>query len=138
MSSYRHLARSCVLQTIFNVEFHNQDPQETLELILKEFAPKVEDPEFSINLLKGVLSKKEEIMKLISKYAPDWPIEKIAKIDRAILQIGIYEIIYSEDIPSIVAINESIELAKEFGDNSSSKFINGVLSNIMKENDSKS
>lgn len=133
MASYRHLARTCVMQTIFNIEFHGQDHRETLDRILKEFAPKLTEREFAYKTLDGVVENKDDILKIITEFAPEWPIEKIAKVDRAILEIGVYEVIFSKEVPPVVAINEAVEIAKEFGDNSSPKFINGVLSNVMKK-----
>lgn len=135
MASYRHLARISVMQTIFSVEFRQNDqpPVETLQTILREFAPKVTELDFATALLEGVFANQKEIFKLIEHYAPEWPIEKIAPIDRAVLEIGVYELLYSTDVPPVVAINEAVEIAKEYGDSSSPKFINGVLSNIMKD-----
>ena len=133
MASYRHLARTCVMQTIFNIEFHGQDARKTLDSILEEFAPKLTEREFAYETLDGVLENKDGIIKIITEFAPEWPIEKIAKVDRAILEIGVYEVIFSGEVPPVVAINEAVEIAKEFGDNSSPKFINGVLSNVMKK-----
>lgn len=133
MASYRHLARTCVMQTIFIIEFHEQNARETLDAILNEFAPKLEEKEFAYETLDGIIAHKEEIFKVISTYAPEWPIDKIAKIDRAILEIGVYEIAFSDGVPPVVAINEAVEIAKRYGDNSSPKFINGVLSNVMKK-----
>jgi len=137
MASYRHLARTCIMQTIFVLEFRGGDPAEILEEILEEFAPKLTEKDFAKKTLKGIFKHKEEIIKAIEKFAPEWPVDKIARVDRAILEIGIFEILFSKDIPSIVAINEAVEIAKHFGDDSSPKFVNGVLSNIMKENDKK-
>lgn len=133
MASYRHLARTCVMQTIFNIEFHDQDHRETLDRIIDEFAPKLSEREFAYKTLDGILENKDDILRTITEFAPEWPIEKIAKIDRAVLEIGIYEVVYSQEVPPVVAINEAVEIAKEFGDNSSPKFINGVLSNVMKK-----
>lgn len=133
MASYRHLARTCVMQTLFAVEFKNEDAQKLLESILNEFAPKLTEREFAFESLAGILKNKKEIHQLIEKFAPQWPIEKIAKVDRAILEIGIYEIAFTQDVPPVVSINEAIEIAKHFGDDNSPKFINGVLSSIMKE-----
>jgi len=132
MASYRHLARTCVMQTIFALEFHGGKPKDTLSRTLKEFAPKLSETDFAYKTLEGVLEKKAEIIKIIQKYAPQWPIEKIANVDRAILEIGIYEIAFSEDIPPVVAIDEAVEIAKHFGDENSPKFVNGVLSSVMK------
>lgn len=138
MASYRHLARTCVMQTIFEIEFRQQgnekiSPQEVLKKILEEFAEKLTETDFAYKTLDGILKNKDEILKIIAKHAPEWPVEKIAKIDRAILEIGVYEIVFSDDIPPVVAINEAIEIAKKFGDMSSPKFVNGVLSAVMKE-----
>lgn len=133
MASYRHLARSCVMQTLFSVEFKEEDPKKVLDRVLEQFAPKLSEKDFAYETLNGVLDNQKEIHKAIKKFAPQWPIEKIAKVDRAILEIGIYEIMFSKDVPPVVAINEAIEIAKHFGDNNSPKFINGVLSSVMKE-----
>lgn len=138
MASYRHLARTCVMQTIFELEFRDNDksrqlpPEKLLDAILNEFAPKLTEKEFARETLKGVLKNKEDIIDIIKKHAPQWPVDKIAKVDRAILEIGVYEIVFAKDIPPVVAINEAVEIAKHFGDNNCQKFINGVLSNVMK------
>lgn len=132
MASYRHLARTCVMQTIFTVEFRDTDPDKTLKEVLKEFAPKVTETEFAEKLLKGVIDHKNEILETIQKFAPQWPVDKIARVDRAILEIGVYEIVFSDEVPDVVAINEAIEVAKHFGDENSPKFVNGVLSSVMK------
>lgn len=132
MASYRHLARTCVMQTIFTVEFRDTDPDKTLKEVLKEFAPKVTETEFAEKLLKGVIDNKNEILETIQKFAPQWPVDKIARVDRAILEIGVYEIVFSDEVPDVVAINEAIEVAKHFGDENSPKFVNGVLSSVMK------
>ena len=151
MASYRHLARTCVMQTIFEIEFNEEtrssdkdnsnyvapDPKDILDKVLEEFEPKLTEKEFASSTLEGVLANKKEIFKIIEKFAPDWPIAKIAKVDRAILEIGIYEIVYSEDIPPIVSINEAVEIAKKYGDDSSPKFINGVLSSVMNQYEKK-
>lgn len=134
MASYRHLARTCVMQTIFCLEFRgNGDPIKVLDQHLAEFAPKLTEKDFAYRTLNGVLKHQDDILNLIRKYAPQWPIEKIAPVDRAILEIGVYEVAFSHDIPPVVAINEAVEIAKHFGDLNSPKFINGVLSSIMKE-----
>lgn len=132
MASYRHLARTCVMQTLFAHEFRGEDPKEFLAKILEEFAPKLTETDFAYNTLEGVIKNHSEIIKTIQEHAPQWPIDKIAGVDRAILEIGTYEIIYDDEIPPVVAINESIEIAKHFGNKNSPKFINGVLSSIMK------
>lgn len=148
MASYRHLARTCVMQTIFEMEFRTGPfssesdakevaPQDILNSILNEFAPKLTEKDFAKTTLEGVVAFHQEILEIISKYAPEWPIDKIARIDRAILEIGVYEIAFSEEVPPVVAINEAVEIAKHFGDNNSQKFINGVLSTVMKNHHEK-
>lgn len=133
MASYRHLARTCVLQTIFEIEFHGGNNKKVLERNLKEFAPKLTETDFAYKTFAGIIKNKKKILEIIGDHAPQWPVDKIAPIDRAVLEIGVYEIAFTKDIPAIVAINEAIELAKHFGDNNSPKFINGVLSAVMKD-----
>lgn len=132
MASYRHLARIAVMQTIFAYEFRKGvDLEVELNHCVAEFADKLKDTGFAKDILKGVMKEKEEIYKVMQEEAPEWPIERIAPIDRAILAIGIYEILYSKDVPPIVAINEGVEMAKSYGDLNAAKFINGVLSSVM-------
>lgn len=134
MASYRHLARTCIMQTLFAVEFNkNNDPKVTLEEILEEFAPKLSETDFAYETLEGVLKHREDILKTIETYAPEWPVDKIARVDRVILEIGIYEIMFSTDVPPVVAINEAVEIAKHYGDKNSPKFVNGVLSSVMNQ-----
>lgn len=132
MASYRHLARIAVMQTIFAYEFREGvDPLTTLEYCTGEFADKLKENDFAFDLLSGVMENKDELFDVMQKQAPEWPVERIARVDRAILEIGIYEILHSEDVPPIVAINEGVEIAKTYGDMNSAKFVNGVLSSVM-------
>jgi len=131
MASYRHLARIAVMQTLFSYEFRHEKIKPDLESNCREFADKLTDFSFAHEILDGVLKHKEEIRQIITREAPEWPFERIALADRVILEMGVYEIIFSRDVPPVVAINEAIEIAKVFGDLNSSKFINGVLSTIM-------
>jgi len=120
------------MQTIFAYEFRTDvDIDFTFDYCTAEFADKLKDVSFAKDLVKGIVKHKEEIAEIMQKHAPEWPIERIAPIDRAILEIGIYEIKYSGDVPPIVAINEAVEIAKSYGDMNSAKFINGVLSAVM-------
>ncbi len=134
----RHLARSVVVQTLFEWDF-NQFPKKEATIILsrniKEFAPGIGDEGFSSRLLNGILDKKEDIDLIIGKAAPEWPIEKIAVLDRNILRLGLFELLFSnrKEVPPKVAINEAIELAKTFGGENSGKFVNGVLGSVYKE-----
>ncbi len=131
MASYRHLARVAVMQTLFAYEFRAGSAEPDLQANLKEYADKLKDDSFAIDLLQAVLKHQEEIHRIITEMAPEWPIARIAPIDRVILEIGICELLHSADVPPIVAINEAIEMAKSFGDTNSGKFINGVLSSVM-------
>lgn len=131
MASYRHIARIAVMQTIFAYEFRGGEPLEILKSTLGEYGEKIKDFSFAETLLKGTLEKRDDIVKIIHQEAPEWPVDKIARVDRAILELGTFEILHSEDVPPIVAINEAVEIAKSFGDTNSPKFVNGVLSTIM-------
>jgi len=119
------------VQTIFAWEFRGGEPMEILAYLMDEFGTQISEPEFPRKLLQGILDNLEQIQAEIVAAAPEWPIDKIAPIDRAILEIGIYELMYEADIPPLVSINECIDLAKEMGNDNSHKFVNGVLSNIM-------
>lgn len=134
----RHLSRSIVLQSLFEWDFASKNPKEAKEIFVRnaeEFAPGMGDFSFMETLLNGILDKQKDIDLIIEKAAPDWPIEKISVIDRNILRIGLFELLFADraQVPPKVAINESIELAKSFGGETSSKFVNGVLGAVYKE-----
>lgn len=112
---------------------HNGDPEKAFTYIASDFEEKLSDYSFARNLLSGVIANTQALRESIVKYAPQWPIDKIAPIDRVILEIGAYELLYSTDVPEIVAIDEAIELAKAFGNENSPKFINGVLNGILND-----
>ncbi|MFA5842215.1 MAG: transcription antitermination factor NusB [Candidatus Gracilibacteria bacterium] len=133
MPSHRHLSRIAVVQTLFAWEFRGGDPEVILQYVLTQFYPELTEVEFVKETLKGVLARREEIKTLITETAPEWSFEKIAPLDRVILEIGVYELIAETDVPPIVAINEAIEMAKQFGNTNAPKFINGVLSTVMKK-----
>lgn len=132
MAVSRHASREITMQTLFAYEFHGGDPETILKYAAGEFEGKISDLSFALELLKGVLKHREEIHGLIKKYAPEWPLDKIAPIDRAVLEIGLFEILHSRDVPGVVAIDEAIELAKTFGSDASQKFVNGVLNAVFK------
>lgn len=134
----RHLSRSIVLQSLFEWDFSNKSIEEATTIFVrnaKEFAPGMGDFSFMENLLKGILEKRKDIDLIIEKAAPDWPIDKISIMDRNILRLGLYELLFSDrsQVPPKVAINEAIELSKSFGGETSSKFVNGVLGAVYKE-----
>lgn len=155
----RHLSRSIAMQSLYEWDFwqslsappsSEKAPNEgavsikresvsKLEEIvasnIKEFGPGLEDTTFIRNLIDGVLEHIEKINEIIEKCAPEWPLEQITIVDRNVLRIGIYELLWGnqEEVPPKVAINEAIELAKNFGGESSGRFINGVLGTIYRE-----
>lgn len=133
----RHLARSTVLQTLYEWDFGNfkEDSKDILKRNIGDFASGSSDVSFMEELLFGIESKHKDLDNIIIKAAPEWPLEKISVMDRNILRIGLYELLFADrnQVPPKVAINEAIELAKTFGGETSSKFINGVLGAVYKE-----
>ena len=136
--SNRHTARSIVLQTLFELDSDGTDKSRAEEILVNnasEFAPNSNLFPFMKQLLDTTLQKQSEIDAIIVKAAPEWPLDKIAVTDRNVLRMGLCELLYAdrEQVPPKVAINEAIELAKEFGGESSGRFINGVLGAVYKE-----
>ncbi len=131
----RHLSRTIAMQTLFVWDFNNrvQDLEDIIKDNFLNFAPEFDDGGFVKELVFGVFNNLKDIDKYIQKYAPEWPIDQITIIDRNVLRLGIYELVFSEKIPPKVAINEAIEVAKNFGGESSGKFINGVLGSIFND-----
>lgn len=134
----RHISRSIVLQTLFEWDLNGIDRKEVstvLERNVEEFAPNKADNAFIEKLLDGVLGKQPELDQVIEKAAPEWPIDRISPVDRNILRLGLYELLFADrkEVPAKVAINEAIELAKQFGGENSSRFVNGVLGAVYKE-----
>lgn len=134
----RHLARSVVLQTLFEwdtTHATNEGATEMLVRNVEEFGGDDTDQPFMEALLAGVLAKRPDLDLVIEKAAPDWPLARIAPVDRNILRIGLYELLFADraQVPAKVAINEAIELAKVFGGDSSGRFVNGVLGAVYKE-----
>lgn len=134
----RHLSRSVVLQALFELDFNGFEEKKHDEIIkrnLEEFAPGLDDGGFSEKLIKGIIKKKKELDKIIEKAAPEWPMAQIAMVDRNVLRVGLYELLFGDrqEVPPKVAINEAIELAKTFGGDSSGRFVNGVLGTVYRE-----
>lgn len=134
MASNRHLGRIVALQSLYEYEFRlqSEDPSVDIDEILtrnlNRYETAIEDKDFVTKLVNGVLKVQDDLDGHIAPIAPDWPIDQIARIDRNILRIGVYELLHQSDIvPPKVAINEAVELAKAFGSDNSSKFVNGVL-----------
>ncbi len=139
MASNRHLGRILVLQTLYEYEFRSQseDPKVNLEEIINRnmsrYDDTIGDRQFVEDLLYGVVEKQVELDDKLQPMAPEWPISQIARIDRNVLRIGLFELLHMrETVPPKVAINEAVELAKAFGSDNSSKFINGVLGTAFK------
>jgi len=134
----RHLSRSIVMQSLYEWDFSGKQPEDLKKIVEKnvqEFGPGLEDQTFVWQLITGVVQRIDDINKIIEKAAPEWPLEQITIVDRNVLRIGLYELIFGskEEVPPKVAINEAIELAKTFGGESSGKFINGVLGTVYKQ-----
>lgn len=124
------------MQTLYERDFHGgkmDDSDAAVTRNLEEFAPGLDDKGFAKELVDGVLKHQKDIDATITKYAPAWPLPQITIVDRNILRIGVFELKHSDTVPSKVAINEAIELAKTFGGESSGKFVNGVLGAIFKD-----
>lgn len=138
MASNRHLGRIVAMQTLYELDFRGGEAESVeLQLVLErnlaEFSKSIEDTNFVADVVDGVHRHEAEIDSVIGPAAPEWPVSQIAKIDRVILRIGVYELMIKRDVPPKVAINEAVELAKAFGGDNSSKFVNGVLGTIYRK-----
>ena len=134
----RHLSRSIILQTLYEWDFHNlkdKDVRSIFQRNLDNLGQGLEDVDYPKTLLEGILAHWGELNKLIESGAPEWPLEQINIIDRNVLRIGIFELIFGakKEVPPKVAINEAVELAKSFGGDSSRRFVNGVLGTIYRQ-----
>ena len=134
MASNRHLGRIVALQTLYEYEFRTGaedttvSPDEILDRNLERYDTAIQDKKFVHGLVDGVIREQPSLDEKIQPIAPEWPIEQIARVDRSILRMGLFELLHLADIvPPKVAINEAVELAKAFGSDNSSKFVNGVL-----------
>lgn len=137
----RHLARTIILQSLYEWDFyeHKTDLPNIIERNMKEFGPGIDEPDFVWRIAKGVIEHIKEIDEIIKRVAPEWPINQIAIVDRNVLRIGLYELMYADraEVPPKVAINEAIEIAKNYGGQNSPKFINGVLGTVYRELEAK-
>ncbi len=138
MASNRHLGRIIALQTLYEQDFRRGsrditfDLQAVLERNIARYEATVDDTDFIQALVNGVAAQEGDLDELLQPLAPEWPIEQIARMDRVILRMGAYELIHDKSIPPKVVINEAVELAKAFGSENSSKFINGVLGTLLR------
>ena len=136
--SNRHLLRSVALQSLYEWDFYGKNDKEIdtyLKQVMKEFAPNAGEIDFAKKLCLGVINNVKQIDQIIEQAAPDWPMDQITMVDRNVLRLGVYELLFDSDIPPKVAINEAIELAKTFGGKSSGKFVNGVLGSIFRKSE---
>lgn len=143
MSANRHLGRIIALQTLYEQEFRHEcgdqsfDLTQVLDRNINRYHETVDDRDFIRNLVQGVNKYTAALDKHLQPIAPEWPIDQIARMDRLVLRIGAYELLHGKDIPPKVVINEAVELAKAFGGDNSSKFINGVLGTLLKQREAK-
>jgi len=149
MASNRHLSRIIAFQTLYEWEFlrhkcsedmtEGVDPKAGLEPAMErnynEYAKSLENRTFIENLVWGVIDKQSNIDAILAPAAPDWPIDQISLVDLVIMRMGIYELLFAVEVPPKVAINEAVELAKAFGGENSSKFVNGVLGTVFRASD---
>lgn len=139
MASNRHLGRIVALQTLYEQDFRLEcndiafDLDEVLDRNIARYEEVVEDKDFITQLVRGVVKYQTELDGVLQPVAPEWPIDQIARIDRVILRIGLYELLHDTSIPPKVVINEAVELAKGFGGDNSSKFVNGVLGTVLRQ-----
>ena len=127
----RHQARKIALGSLFSWIFMESDLNDRLDFSAEALDIGDADKQLALDITSGVQEHKQEIDQIIQENAPDWPLDKISKIDLAILRIATFELLYLKKTPAKVAIDEAVELAKEFGNDSSSKFVNGVLGSVV-------
>lgn len=127
----RHNARRLVLGTLFCALHTNVDSDACLELTKELLTPENIDESLTKKIISGIKKHQHEIDGIIEKCAPEWPIEKISKVDLIVLRIAVFEILYDAEAPDKVVIDEAVELAKEFGNDTSGKFVNGVLGTVV-------
>jgi transcription antitermination protein NusB len=132
----RHLARTLAMQTLYEWDFRTQESvHDLLKSNLEATDHAEDDGGFVQSLIDGVVEHKNDIDTLIEKAAPEWPLDQISVIDKSILRLATYELLYSNDVPPKVAIDEAVELGKTFGGDNSSRFVNGVLGSIYRQSD---
>lgn len=139
MASNRHLGRIIALQTLFEQDFrvsagdNNFDLEAVLRRNIARYEATVDDTDFIERLVHGVAKRTKELDEALQPIAPEWPIDQIARMDRVILRMGLYELTCETSVPPKVVINEAVELAKSFGSENSSKFVNGVLGTALRQ-----
>ena len=138
MASNRHLGRIIALQTLFEQDFRRAAGDKTFDLEgvlarnIERYQATVDDKDFILKLVRGVDKQEKKLDTELQPIAPEWPIDQIARMDRVVLRMGLYELKFGQDVPPKVVINEAVELAKAFGSENSSKFVNGVLGTVLR------
>lgn len=138
MASNRHLGRIIALQTLFEQDFRRAAGDKTFDLEgvlarnIERYQATVDDKDFILKLVRGVDKQEKKLDTELQPIAPEWPIDQIARMDRVVLRMGLYELKFGKDVPPKVVINEAVELAKAFGSENSSKFVNGVLGTALR------
>jgi N utilization substance protein B len=130
MTGTRRKARTIALQALYEIDSISRNAKAVVERLLSEGGLSEENNTFVRELVSGVIQNKDEIDGNIQRFAPAWPVEQIAMIDRNILRLAIFEILFDNKVPVKVAVNEAVELAKSFGSENSAKFVNGVLGSV--------
>ncbi|RTK93931.1 transcription antitermination factor NusB [Candidatus Saccharibacteria bacterium] len=144
MASNRHLGRILALQTLYEYDFRRScgddsvQISEVLERNVERYSKTVEDQAFIAALVVGVEKLGEALDGVLQPVAPEWPIDQIARMDRLVLRMSLYELLRDSDVPPKVVINEAVELAKAFGGENSSRFVNGVLGTVLRNLEDKS
>ena len=139
MASNRHLGRIVALQTLYEQDFRLEAGDTSFDLLevlarnIDRYHETIEDTSFIRKLVEGVSKESKKLDELLQPLAPEWPLDQIARMDRIILRMGAYELLHSKEVPPKVVINEAVELAKAFGGDNSSKFINGVLGTLLRQ-----
>ena len=131
----RRQARELAIQVLFHLEFNSGDPDDVFDLTCENFSSQESSRPFSRMLVAGVCEKRKTLDELISRASKNWRLERMSRLDRCILRLAAYEILFMEDIPPKVSIDEALELGKRFGTENSGSFINGILDNIYNTKD---
>ena len=130
MTRPRHKARATALQALYEIDSVGRDPASVVERLTGEAGLSEENASFAAELVNGVAARRAELDEQIRTYAPAWPVDQIAVIDRNVLRLAIFEILFDNKVPVKVAVSEAVELAKSFGSETSGKFVNGVLGSV--------
>ncbi|MGE5404803.1 MAG: transcription antitermination factor NusB [Candidatus Saccharibacteria bacterium] len=130
----RRAAREVAFKVLFQADLVQADPEESLNYLIADMGLSQKDLDFTRSLIMGTLEKRSELDKRIANYSPEWTLERMGAVDRNLLRMAAYEIVFGDDVHPVVAIDEAVELAKKFGDGNSKSFINAILDRIKEEN----